>query len=196
VDGVPLPTTAALIGWFAASTRERPFIEGGAATNLAAEGQVPGAFCPFARAFERHYGCTREQVAFWDVHEHAESESTARSVITSSLAWRPRRRSKPTCAGPSVARSSSGGGSSRDRHRRRRLLNAARLLEHEHAARGRPLAHRLERLVHAIEWQAGRDHLVQTELSAGGELDGAGPGGDGGVPGPHSAEGPRPRDDG
>src|SRR5262249_58723662 len=139
VDGVPLPTTAALIGWFAASTRERPFIEGAAATNLAAEGQVPGAFCPLARALERHYGCTREQVAFWDVHEHAESESTARSVITSSLAWRPRRRSKPTCAGPSVARSSSGGGSSRDRHRRPRLLNAARLLAHQHAARGRPL---------------------------------------------------------
>ena len=54
VDGVPLPTTAALIGWFAASPRERPFIEGAAATNLAAEGQVPGAFGPFARALERH----------------------------------------------------------------------------------------------------------------------------------------------
>lgn len=77
VDGVPLPTTAALIDWFAASTRERPFIEGAAATNLAAEGQVPGAFGPFARALERHYGCTREQVAFWDVHEHADREHSA-----------------------------------------------------------------------------------------------------------------------
>jgi pyrroloquinoline-quinone synthase len=77
VDGVPLPATAALIDWFAASTRERPFIEGAAATNLAAEGQVPGAFGPFARALERHYGCTREQVAFWDVHEHADREHSA-----------------------------------------------------------------------------------------------------------------------
>src|SRR6185369_9327562 len=42
--GVPLPTTAALIDWFLESTRDRPFIEGAAATNLAAEGQVPGAF--------------------------------------------------------------------------------------------------------------------------------------------------------
>lgn len=60
VDGVPLPTTAALIGWFEQSTRRQPFIEGSAATNLAAEGQVPGAFGPFARALERHYGCTPE----------------------------------------------------------------------------------------------------------------------------------------
>jgi len=77
IDGVPLPTTAALIGWFAASTKERPFIEGAAAMNLAAEGQVPGAFGPFARRLERHYGCTREQVAFWDVHEHADREHSA-----------------------------------------------------------------------------------------------------------------------
>jgi pyrroloquinoline-quinone synthase len=77
VDGVPLPTTAALIDWFTHSTRERPFIEGAAATNLAAEGQVPGAFGPFARALERHYGCTRAQVAFWDVHEQADREHSA-----------------------------------------------------------------------------------------------------------------------
>ena len=49
VDGVPLPATAALIDWFEQSTRRQPFIEGSAATNLAAEGQVPGAFGPFAR---------------------------------------------------------------------------------------------------------------------------------------------------
>src|SRR5690349_8148513 len=77
VDGVPLPATAALIGWFEQSTREHPFIEGAAATNLAAEGQVPGTFGPFARALERHYGCTPEQVAFWDVHEHADREHSA-----------------------------------------------------------------------------------------------------------------------
>jgi pyrroloquinoline-quinone synthase len=77
VDGVPLPTTTALIDWFERSTREHPFIEGAAATNLAAEGQVPGAFGPFARALERHYGCTPEQVAFWDVHEHADREHSA-----------------------------------------------------------------------------------------------------------------------
>ncbi len=77
VAGVPLPTTAALIDWFERSTREHPFIEGAAATNLAAEGQVPGAFGPFARALERHYGCSRAQVAFWDVHEQADREHSA-----------------------------------------------------------------------------------------------------------------------
>jgi pyrroloquinoline-quinone synthase len=77
VGGTPLPATAALIDWFAHSTRERPFIEGAAATNLAAEGQVPGAFGPFARALERHYGCTPAAVAFWDVHEHADREHSA-----------------------------------------------------------------------------------------------------------------------
>jgi pyrroloquinoline-quinone synthase len=77
VDGTPLPATAALIGWFLESTRKHPFIEGAAATNLAAEGQVPGAFGPFARALERHYGCTPAEVAFWDVHEHADREHSA-----------------------------------------------------------------------------------------------------------------------
>jgi pyrroloquinoline-quinone synthase len=77
IDGVPLPATAALIDWFLSSTRERPFIEGAAATNLAAEGQVPGAFGPFARALERHYGCSRDAVAFWDVHEQADREHSA-----------------------------------------------------------------------------------------------------------------------
>ena len=77
VGGVPLPTTAALIDWFERSTKSHPFIEGAAATNLAAEGQVPGAFGPFARALERHYGCTPAQVAFWDVHEQADREHSA-----------------------------------------------------------------------------------------------------------------------
>ena len=76
-DGQPFPATAALIDWFERSTRERPFIEGAAATNLAAEGQVPGSFGPFARALERHYGCTPTQVAFWDIHEHADREHSA-----------------------------------------------------------------------------------------------------------------------
>jgi pyrroloquinoline-quinone synthase len=77
IEGVPLPATAALIEWFLGSTRDRPFIEGAAATNLAAEGQVPGAFGPFARALERHYGCSRDAVAFWDVHEQADREHSA-----------------------------------------------------------------------------------------------------------------------
>src|SRR5262245_61240396 len=74
VDGHPLPGTAALIDWFELSTTQRSFIEGAAATNLAAEGQVPGAFAPLARALEKHYGLAREQVAFWDVHEEADRE--------------------------------------------------------------------------------------------------------------------------
>src|SRR5258706_2065324 len=47
VDGTPLPGTTDLIDWFERSTKERSFIEGAAATNLAAEGQVPGTFGPF-----------------------------------------------------------------------------------------------------------------------------------------------------
>jgi pyrroloquinoline quinone (PQQ) biosynthesis protein C len=74
VAGEPLPSTAALIHWFELSTRQRSFLEGAAAINLAAEGQVPGAFGPFARALEKHYGLSREQVAFWDVHEIADRD--------------------------------------------------------------------------------------------------------------------------
>ncbi len=74
VDGEPLPSTASLIHWFELSTRQRPFVEGAAAITLAAEGQVPGAFGPFARALEKHYGLTTEQVEFWDLHEIADRE--------------------------------------------------------------------------------------------------------------------------
>jgi pyrroloquinoline-quinone synthase len=74
IDGTPLPSTAALIEWFEHSTRQRSFIEGAAATNLAAEGQVPGTFGPFARALEARYGLTPAQVGFWDVHEEADRE--------------------------------------------------------------------------------------------------------------------------
>ena len=74
VGAAPFPGTAALIAWFESATKEHSFLEGAAAINLAAEGQVPGAFGPFARALERHYGLTREQVAFWDIHEQADRE--------------------------------------------------------------------------------------------------------------------------
>ncbi|MGH7262997.1 MAG: TenA family transcriptional regulator, partial [Candidatus Rokuibacteriota bacterium] len=52
----PLPSTAALIHWFEFSTKILSFLEGVAAINLAAEGQVVGAFGPFARALQKHYG--------------------------------------------------------------------------------------------------------------------------------------------
>lgn len=74
VDAEPLAGTAALIDWFELSSKQRSFIEGAAAINLAAEGQVPGAFGPFARALEKHYGLTSEDVAFWDVHEIADRD--------------------------------------------------------------------------------------------------------------------------
>lgn len=74
IEGEPLPSTASLIHWFELSTRQRSFLEGAAAITLAAEGQVPGAFGPFARALEKHYGLSPEQVAFWDVHEIADRE--------------------------------------------------------------------------------------------------------------------------
>jgi pyrroloquinoline-quinone synthase len=73
-EAVPLPGTASLIDWFELSSKQRSFIEGAAAINLAAEGQVPGAFGPFARALEKHYGLSREAVAFWDVHEIADRD--------------------------------------------------------------------------------------------------------------------------
>ena len=70
----PLPSTAALIDWFELSTKDRSFAEGIGAINVAAEGQVPGNFGSFARALERHYGLTHEQVAFFDVHEIADRD--------------------------------------------------------------------------------------------------------------------------
>jgi pyrroloquinoline-quinone synthase len=72
--GVPLASTASLIHWFELSTRSLPYLEGAAAITLAAEGQVPGAFGPFARALEKHYGLSREQVGFWDIHEIADRD--------------------------------------------------------------------------------------------------------------------------
>jgi pyrroloquinoline-quinone synthase len=74
VATTPLPGTAALIHWFELSTKERPFLEGVAAINLAAEGQVVGNFGPFAEALRRHYGLSEEAVAFWTVHEIADAE--------------------------------------------------------------------------------------------------------------------------
>jgi pyrroloquinoline-quinone synthase len=74
VEGRPLPATRALIDWFELSTKQRSFIEAAAAINLAAEGQVPGAFGPMARRLQAHYGLSREAVGFWDVHEIADAE--------------------------------------------------------------------------------------------------------------------------
>jgi pyrroloquinoline-quinone synthase len=70
----PLPSTAALVHWFEYSTKILPFLEGVAAINLAAEGQVVGAFGPFARGLRKHYGLSGTEVAFWDVHELADAE--------------------------------------------------------------------------------------------------------------------------
>lgn len=74
LEAEPLPGTAALIAWFHTATLEQSFLEGAAAINLAAEGQVPGAFAPLARALEQHYGLATQQVAFWDIHEEADRE--------------------------------------------------------------------------------------------------------------------------
>jgi pyrroloquinoline-quinone synthase len=70
----PLASTASLIHWFELSTRSLSFTEAAAAITLAAEGQVPGAFGPFARSLEKHYRLSREQVAFWDIHEIADRD--------------------------------------------------------------------------------------------------------------------------
>jgi len=74
IEGRPLPATRALIDWFELSTKQRSFIEAAAAINLAAEGQVPGAFGPMARRLQQHYGLSREAVEFFDVHEVADAE--------------------------------------------------------------------------------------------------------------------------
>jgi pyrroloquinoline-quinone synthase len=77
IEGRPLPATRSLIDWFELSTKQRSFIEAAAAMNLAAEGQVSGAFGPMARRLQQHYGLTREAVEFWDVHELADPEHSA-----------------------------------------------------------------------------------------------------------------------
>jgi len=74
IDGRPLPATRSLIDWFELSTKQRSFIEASAAMNLAAEGQVVGAFGPMARRLQENYGLSREAVEFWDVHEIADAE--------------------------------------------------------------------------------------------------------------------------
>jgi pyrroloquinoline-quinone synthase len=74
IEGQPLPATRALIDWFELSTKQRSFIEAAAAMNLAAEGQVPGAFGPMARRLQDNYGLRREAVEFWDLHEKADAE--------------------------------------------------------------------------------------------------------------------------
>jgi pyrroloquinoline-quinone synthase len=73
-EAAPLPSTASLIDWFELSTRDRSFAEGIGAINVAAEGQVVTNFGPFARALEKHYGLSRDQVAFFDVHELADRD--------------------------------------------------------------------------------------------------------------------------
>jgi hypothetical protein len=77
-EGRPLPATCALIDWFELSTKQRSFIEAAAAINLAAEGQVPGAFGPMARRLQATYGLGREAVEFWDIHEMADAEQSVR----------------------------------------------------------------------------------------------------------------------
>jgi pyrroloquinoline-quinone synthase len=96
VDAAPFPGTAALVQLFLTAA-EDSFLEGAAAINLAAEGQVPGAFAPFARSLERHYGLSRDQVAFWDIHEQADREHSdigdhivARHALTAD--WQKRVR--------------------------------------------------------------------------------------------------------
>jgi pyrroloquinoline-quinone synthase len=74
VEGRPLPATRSLIDWFELSTKQRSFVEAAAAINLAAEGQVPGAFGPMARRLRENYGLSKEAVEFWDVHEIADAE--------------------------------------------------------------------------------------------------------------------------
>ena len=100
--GVPLPTTAAPIDWFEQSTRKHPFIEGAAATNLVAEGRCRVRSVP-SRALEQHYGSTRVQVAFWDVHEQADREhSVIGDHIVVRLATTPALQA---AVGRAVARS-------------------------------------------------------------------------------------------
>jgi pyrroloquinoline-quinone synthase len=74
LTAAPLASTAALIHWFEYATKILPFLEGVAAINLAAEGQVVGAFGAFARGLETHYGLSERDVAFWDVHELADAD--------------------------------------------------------------------------------------------------------------------------
>ncbi len=101
LEAEALPGTAALIHWFETSTKNRSFLEGAAAINLAAEGQVPGAFANFARSLEEHYGLATEAVAFWDIHEEADKDHSdvgdhivVRYAVTDE--WQDRARAAVT----------------------------------------------------------------------------------------------------
>ena len=52
----------------------RSFLEGASAHMLAAEAQVPGYAGKMSEAFQKHYGLSAEQAAFWTVHEDADKE--------------------------------------------------------------------------------------------------------------------------
>lgn len=94
-----LPSTAALIDWFELSTKDRSFAEGIAAINVAAEGQVPGNFGPFARALENHYGLKHDEVAFFDVHEIADRDhSDVGDNVLSHIAMNDAERTRVRAA--------------------------------------------------------------------------------------------------
>src|SRR5271156_4423432 len=82
IHGKALPSTAALIDWFELSTKDRSFAEGIGAINLAAEGQVPGNFAPFARALEKHYGLSRGRRSLFSTCMKSPSAITAPSPTT------------------------------------------------------------------------------------------------------------------
>jgi pyrroloquinoline quinone (PQQ) biosynthesis protein C len=52
----------------------KSFLEGIAAISLGSEAQVPGVAGRVSDAFVKHYGLTREQAAFYSVHEEADKD--------------------------------------------------------------------------------------------------------------------------
>jgi pyrroloquinoline-quinone synthase len=55
-------------------------VEGVAAHMLASEAQGPGFFAPMARRMQKHYGLSDQAVAFWVIHDAADSDHSSVGV--------------------------------------------------------------------------------------------------------------------
>lgn len=73
----PLCAGATAIRAFLANMSQRSFLEGMAALSLGAEAQVPGVAGKVSETMMRHYGLSREDAAFFSVHEEADKDHSS-----------------------------------------------------------------------------------------------------------------------
>lgn len=99
-----LPETSALINWYMYASMLEPFI-GIAVFNVAAEGVnitfpgAPGLSRLTADAMSQKYGRSKEDVAFWDLHDRADQEHSGTGVrILGAYVKTPEDKSRVTTA--------------------------------------------------------------------------------------------------